>query len=135
MSLTNRPRERAERTVTMIQLNPKRFVNAAAKARSRNNKPFVRMLAWRQYQCRTQAGHVYAVRFEAKASGVYASCNCAAGAKNLPCYHVAACHSVDVAIVTMRLNRIRKLEESRAAKQVAPGDLRQTAAAQPGPRW
>jgi hypothetical protein len=106
----------------MIQLNPKRFVNAAAKARQ--VKLYVRMFAWRQYGCRTPQGHVYTVRFETKASGTYAHCNCAAGAKNLPCYHVAACYSVDVVVVTMRMEHVRQLEERhRATDNSAPALL------------
>jgi len=102
----------------MIELNPKRFVNAAAKARQ--VKLYVRMFAWRQYQSRTPQGHVYTVKFETKASGVYASCNCAAGAKNLPCYHVASVYPIDIAIVTMRQEHARQFEQPHEAHRSMP---------------
>jgi len=101
----------------MIELNPTRFVNATAKAKQ--VKLYIRMFAWRQYQVRTPQGHVYTVRFETKSSSTYASCNCAAGAKNLPCYHIAAVFSVDVAVTTMRQAHVEQLEAQRNAKRCA----------------
>jgi hypothetical protein len=102
----------------MIQLNPERFVNAAAKARQ--VKLYVRMFAWRQYGCRTPQGHVYTVRFETKAGGTYARCNCAAGAKLLPCYHVAAVFPVDTAVVRMRQEHVAQLERLHEANRTSP---------------
>lgn len=102
----------------MIELNPTRFVNAAAKARQ--VKLYVRMFTWRQYDCRTPQGHVYTVRFETKASRTYAHCNCAADAKGLPCYHVAAVYPIDVAVVTMRREHVRQLEGQYEANRTSP---------------
>lgn len=104
----------------MIHLTSNRMKNAAAKAKQ--VRLFVRMFAWRQYQTRTPRGHVYAVRFETRAGQVHASCNCAAGSKSLPCYHVASVYPVDVAVVTMRMEHVKQLEEKHRAANVLVKD-------------
>lgn len=106
----------------MIRLQESRFVNAALKARQ--VKLYVRMFAWRQYQARTPQGHVYTVRFESRASGTYAHCNCAGGSKSLACYHVAAGFPVDVAVTTMRLEHVRQAEAAFKASHKVQDVLR-----------
>jgi hypothetical protein len=71
----------------VIELQADRLSKAIAKANKVRNH--VRMLAWRKYEVRTPEQHTYTITFDVQEGKKLAHCTCAAGAKNLPCYHIA----------------------------------------------
>ena len=77
-----------------------RLQNAAAKAR--RAKCHVTRVAGRTYESTTPQGHRYTVKCEDRQDGRYIICNCAAGAANMPCYHVIGVSILDTAIQSMR---------------------------------
>jgi hypothetical protein len=75
------------------------LINAIEK--SKRIKMSVRYLGQRAYLVITPANHQYTVRFEMINGLRYGRCNCKAGAKNVPCYHLPKASLVDSAIQTM----------------------------------
>jgi hypothetical protein len=84
-----------ERKRTMTQ----NLINAIEK--SKRIKMSVRYLGQRAYLVITPANHQYTVRFEMINGLRYGRCNCKAGAKNVPCYHLPKAGLVDSAIQQM----------------------------------
>ena len=102
----------------MIELNPERMTKAIEKAKRVRNH--IRMIAWRKYEVRTPQGHTYIVIFDAQPGKKLASCNCAAGAKNQMCYHVAGAVVLHLAIARLRVAAEKRqaqkpVERKRAA--------------------
>ncbi len=75
------------------------LINAIEK--SKRIKMSVRYLGERQYLVITPQQREYTVRFEVINGLRYGRCNCKAGAKNVPCYHLPKAGLVDSAIQTM----------------------------------
>jgi hypothetical protein len=74
--------------------------NAIAKAS--RIKCAVKLLAERSYLVITPKNHQYRVTFYTHDGHRFGYCNCAAGVKDVPCYHVPKAALVDTAIQNMR---------------------------------
>jgi hypothetical protein len=86
----------------MIKLEESKMTKAIEKAR--REKPFVRVVGWRQYEVKNKkTGATYSVGFDVRDGQRFASCSCAAGqAGRFVCYHVAACAGAHVCIAATR---------------------------------
>jgi hypothetical protein len=74
--------------------------NAISKAT--RIKCAVKLNGSRSYLVVTPQNHRYTVRFYTLDGQRYGYCNCAAGTRNVPCYHVPKAALVDTAIQNMR---------------------------------
>lgn len=72
-------------------------INKASKV-----KMAVKLLAPRAYLVVNPQGRSYTVRFHMHDGQRYGICNCAAGSRNMACYHLPKAALVDSAIQTMR---------------------------------
>ena len=84
----------------MIELQRDRFSKAIEKARTVKN--FVRMIRFQQYEVITPKLDAYTVTNWANNGRTVATCSCKAGAKNLPCYHVASAAGLHQVVTTSR---------------------------------
>jgi len=90
----------------MIELTSKdKLQNAINKARQ--IKPRVRVVAFGLYAVQNkETGATYEVTCERRENRRFAGCTCAAGKKNVPCYHLASAVSVHIALASERAAQI-----------------------------
>lgn len=89
----------------MIELNsPEKLQNAINNARAR--KPRVRVIVFGVYSVTNKTtGATYTVRCERRGNRRFAGCNCKAGQRDLPCYHLAAAVGVHIQLASERAAR------------------------------
>ena len=74
----------------MIELTSKEKI-AKAIDKARQQKPRVRVIAFGLYAVQNkETGATYEVVCERRGNRRFAGCNCKAGERDLPCYHLAA---------------------------------------------
>lgn len=78
----------------------KQIQNAIAKAKQ--IKCAVKLFGQRAYLITNPKGRTYKVTFHMHEGQRYGYCNCAAGSRNVPCYHLIPAAIVDTAIQNMR---------------------------------
>jgi hypothetical protein len=77
----------------MINGNLQNAINKAKKV-----KCFAKHIGNRRYLVVTPQNHRYTVRMEMHDGLRYAICNCAAGSKNMACYHIVGAAALDTAL-------------------------------------
>ncbi len=100
----------------MVKLiSAQKMSRAIDKARAA--KPFVRVVAFRQYTVTNrETGAIYNVTFEVKQGERFAACTCKAGKSSQNCYHVAAAagaHMMIAAAMAERDNHLADLYDPR----------------------
>jgi hypothetical protein len=101
----------------MIEINKERLSKAVEKARKVRN--FVHMIQFRLYEVTTPELRAYQVAFEVRDGKKFANCNCKAGKRNQPCYHMAAAVALHLAVAQMRA----EAEKPQAAAQQVESNL------------
>jgi hypothetical protein len=105
---------------TMIELQRETMSKAIEKAhRIRNH---VHMIRFRLYEVITPELRAYQVAFEVREGKKFASCNCKAGKRSIPCYHVAAAVVLHMAVAKMYADQHK--QQAEAPKPApAPRDI------------
>jgi hypothetical protein len=103
----------------MIELQPDRMSKAIAKARQVRNH--VHMIRFRQYEVTTPELNAYQVSFEVRDGKKLASCNCKAGQRNLPCYHIASAVALHLIVAKAHAEQQKQSETPKPAP--APRDI------------
>jgi hypothetical protein len=102
----------------MIEITTEKLSRAITKAKKVRNH--VRMIDWRKYEVTTPEQHVYSVTFDVQGSHKMAHCTCAAGAKNLPCYHIAGAVALHCYIARAKAQAEPICEPTPATTRPAP---------------